>query len=90
MYAHAMKRLQILIDEELDAELERLSSREGKSKGALIREFVRKQIEPLPPIERDPIWGFAGSLSLGPNSSSEVDDVVYGGLGRSKPRKRRS
>jgi predicted DNA-binding protein len=41
-----MKRLHIMIDEDLDLALEQLASRSGKSKAALIREFVRERIQP--------------------------------------------
>lgn len=73
-----VKRLQILIDEDLDAELERLSSTEGRSKASLIREFVRKQVKPLPPLEADPLWGMVGRDSFGPIDPREIDDIVYG------------
>ena len=73
-----MKRLQILIDEDLDAELERLSNSAGRSKASLIREFVRKQVKPLPPLEADPLWGMVGRDSFGPIDPKEIDDIVYG------------
>lgn len=76
-----MKRLQILIDEDLDAELERLSNSEGRSKASLIREFVRKQVKPLPPLEADPIWQMAGRYSFEPVDPKEIDDIVYGNAG---------
>ena len=40
VYATCMKRLQILIDEELDAALDRQARAEGRSKAALIRQYV--------------------------------------------------
>jgi len=78
VYAHIVKRLQILIDADLDAALEEAAQRQRRSKGALVRESLRKELKPLPPIEQDPIWELAGRFSMGPNSSQEVDDVVYG------------
>ncbi len=84
-----MKRLQILIDEDLDAELERTAEREGRSKGSLVREYVRKQLKPLPPIEQDPIWELAGRWSIGQNSSQEIDDIVYGPLTERASRRRK-
>ena len=69
-----MKRLQIMIDEDLDAELERLASRDGTSKAALIRTYVRERVRPLPPLEDDPIWGLVGTVDAEPAS---VDDIVY-------------
>jgi hypothetical protein len=76
-----MKRLQILIDEDLDAELERLSHSEGRSKASLIREFVRKHVKPLPPLEADPLWQMAGRYSFEPVDPREIDDIVYGDAG---------
>jgi hypothetical protein len=73
-----MKRLQILIDEALDADLEREAARTGRSKGALVREAVRRQIKPLPPIERDALFGMAGAASFDPVRPEDIDDVVYG------------
>ena len=69
-----MKRLQIMIDEDLDAELERLAMREGTSKAALIRRFVRERIRPLPPLSADPIGRMTGIDDFAP---APVDDVVY-------------
>jgi hypothetical protein len=73
-----MKRLQILIDQDLDAELERLSNSQGRSKASLIREFVRNQVKPLPPLEADPLWQMAGRYSFGPVDPGEIDNIVYG------------
>jgi hypothetical protein len=69
-----MKRLQIMIDEDLDAELERRASREHTSKAALIRMFVRERLHPLPPIEEDPLWDLVGTVDGAP---AHHDDVVY-------------
>ena len=73
-YAARMKRLQILIDEDLDADLERLASETGTSKAALIRRFVRERIQPAPPVERDALWLMAGADDFEP---SDIDDTVY-------------
>jgi hypothetical protein len=69
-----MKRLQVMIEEELDAALERTARAEGTSKAALIRKYVREHLQPLPPVEADPIWQTAGVDDYDPES---VDDVVY-------------
>ena len=69
-----MKRLQIMIDEDLDAELERRASREHTSKAALIREFLRERLHPLPPLEEDPLWKMVGVDGAEP---AHHDDVVY-------------
>lgn len=70
-----VKRLQILIDEELDSALESLASREGTSKAALIRRFVGERVRTLPPVSADPLWAMVGVDDVEP---ADVDDVVYG------------
>jgi hypothetical protein len=78
----AVKRLQIMIDEELDVELGRQAELEGVSKAALIRRYVGERLRPLPPLEDDPLWGIVGLIKDGsPDSSSRVDEIVYD-LGR--------
>lgn len=72
-----MKRLQILIDEELDADLRRLAAQTGRSKGAIVRDAVRAQVRPLPPIEEDAIWGMVGTDSYEPVDPKDIDKVVY-------------
>jgi hypothetical protein len=74
MYDEDVKRLQIMIDEDLDLALEQLANRSGKSKAALIREFVRERLQPLPPLTADPLWTMAGADDFDP---VPVDDVVY-------------
>ena len=74
LYAHPMKRLQILIDEELDEALERQARNEGTSKAALIRRFVRDGIQALPPLESDPLWRMRGADDFEP---ADIDHVVY-------------
>jgi hypothetical protein len=74
MYASHMKRLQILIEPELDSELERKARAEGKSKAALIRQYVRDRLRGLPPLEADPLWSMAGADAFEP---APVDDTVY-------------
>jgi hypothetical protein len=69
-----MKRLQIMIEEELDEALALQALKERTSKAALIRRFVRERIHPLPPIEEDPIWDLVGISDAEP---AQHDDVVY-------------
>jgi hypothetical protein len=79
----AVKRLQIMIEEELDAALGRQAAEEGVSKAALIRRYVRERLRPLPPLEEDPLWQLAGMIEGAPDDSQRIDEVVYGDLGRS-------
>jgi hypothetical protein len=78
-----MKRLQIMIEEELDEALERQARKEGVSKAALIRGYVREKLRPLPPIQEDPLWELVGA---GPDvDTGDIDEVVYGGKTRDRP-----
>ncbi len=78
-----VKRLQIMIEEELDAALARQAAEEGVSKAALIRRYVGERLRPLPLPEDDPLWEIVGMVKGGPGDSAGVDDVVYG---RKRPR----
>jgi hypothetical protein len=73
-----MRRLQIMIDEDLDEALARQARDEGTSKAALIRRYVREHVRPLPPIEEDPLWEIYGMVSGSGTDSLSIDDVVYG------------
>jgi hypothetical protein len=73
-----VKRLQIMIDEDLDAALDRMALEERTSKAALIRRFVREKVQPLPPLEEDPIWQMVGDIDVEP---ADIDEVLYGPVG---------
>ncbi len=75
-----VKRLQIMIEEDLDAALERQARREGVSKAALIRRYVRDRLRPLPPIQEDPLWELVGA---DPDAEpvADIDEYLYGRLG---------
>ena len=70
----AMKRMQILIDEELEEALAREARARGTSKSALVRQYVRERLIQLPPLESDPLWNMVGADEFDPES---VDEVVY-------------
>jgi hypothetical protein len=73
-----VKRLQIMIEEDLDAELGRHAAEEGVSKAALIRRYVGERLRPLPPLEEDALWEIVGMIKGGsPGDSSRIDEVVY-------------
>jgi hypothetical protein len=74
-----MKRLQILIEEDLDEALAQQARKERVSKGALVRRYVRAQLEPLPPIEEDPLRGMVGAYDAEP--VDDIDEFLYGPLG---------
>lgn len=70
-----MKRLQILIDEDLDAALAREARATGSSKGALLRGYAREKLGPMTPLEEDPLWEIIGMCDFEP---ADIDEVVYG------------
>jgi hypothetical protein len=70
-----MKRLQIMIEEEIDKELKRRAFQEKTSKGALVRRFVREGLGPLPVFGDDPLDQMIGADNYPPEP---IDDVVYG------------
>ena len=73
-----MKRLQISIEPELDAELGRAAAAQGVSKAELVRRFVRRGVEPLPPIDEDPLFKLAGTFEGGLPPGETIDEVLYG------------
>ncbi|MET0305946.1 MAG: CopG family transcriptional regulator [Solirubrobacterales bacterium] len=79
-----MKRLQISIEPDLDTAVERRADQEGVSKAEVIRRCVREQVKPLPPIEEDPFFKLCGTVEGDSDSSTTIDDVVYG-LSRDYP-----
>ena len=73
-----MKRLQIMIEEELDDALELQARRERTSKAALIRRDVGERLKPLPAIDEEALQKLQGLISGSPDDSASIDDVVYG------------
>lgn len=74
-----VKRLQIMLDDDLYAELARRASAEGRSKAAIVRDSLRQTIPPLPPLEEDPLWQMVGSSDAEP--VEDIDAYLYGPLG---------
>ena len=70
-----MKRLQIMIEEDLDEALGAQALREGTSKAAIIRRQMRTVLRPLSQLDDDPLWKMAGADSFDP---ADIDEVVYG------------
>jgi hypothetical protein len=77
----AVKRLDILIGDDLDAALGRQAATEGVSKAALIRRYVGERLRPLPPPDEDPLWSLVGIVRSGPDDFLRVNEVVYDHLG---------
>jgi hypothetical protein len=70
-----MKRLQIMIEEDVDRALGVQAARRHVSKASLVRYYVRRGMQPLPPLHEDPLASLAGSAAFEP---SDIDDTVYG------------
>jgi Ribbon-helix-helix protein, copG family len=81
----SVKRLQIMIEEELDAALARQAAEEGVSKAALIRRYVGERLRPLPPINEDPLWELVGMAGDDVEPVDDIDEVIYGGHERDRP-----
>lgn len=69
-----MKRLQIMIEEDLDEALGAQALREGTSKAAIIRRQMRTVLRPPTQLEDDPLWKMAGVDTFEP---ADIDEVVY-------------
>ncbi|MGI8594312.1 MAG: CopG family transcriptional regulator [Solirubrobacteraceae bacterium] len=69
-----MKRLQIMIEEDLDAELARVARQEGCSKAALIRGLVREHFPRRGPLREEPMTKLVGTVDFEP---SHHDDIAY-------------
>jgi len=69
-----VKRLQIMIDEDLDETVGNIAREENTSKAAVIRRVLREALEPMPPLSSDPLFRLTGSSDAEP---APVDDVVY-------------
>ncbi len=69
-----MKRLQTLIDADLDEALEQQARAERTSKAALIRRYVRERLTAHPPLAADPLWRMVGADDF---DAETVDEIVY-------------
>ncbi len=74
-----MKRLQIMLDPDLYAELARRASAEGRSKASIVRDSLRQTLRPLPPLEEDPLWEMVGASDAEP--VDDIDEYLYGSVG---------
>ena len=74
-----VKRLQIMIEEELDDLLAIEALNQRTSKAALIRQYVRERLrpKPLPPLEQDPLWELVG-IAGDAEPVDDIDEFLYG------------
>jgi Ribbon-helix-helix protein, copG family len=71
-----MRRIQIHIDEALDAAVTAEAARRGMSKAALIRACIAREVRVTPPPPDDPWDAMIGWLDDEP--VDDIDDVLYG------------
>lgn len=76
MYTPSVKRLQIYIEQEMDEALALEAARLGTSKAALIRQFVREKLRPLP-AGADPLDEIVGKYT-DVEPVDDIDEVIYG------------
>ncbi len=73
-----MKRVNVHLDEELDAELAREAYRAGMSKAALIRNAARDFLDQRRrETAEDPWAAFTGAITAPPSDDDHDDDVIY-------------
>lgn len=73
-----LRRVQLMLDDDLDERIAMRAKIDGISKSELVRRLLRAEFPVLPPIEEDPIWDLVGA---DPDAEpANVDDVVYGPL----------
>ncbi len=71
-----MRRIQVVITDELDDRLEHEALLRHVSKSALVRDCVRRGLAPKGPIEGDPLWRLVGVDDGDP--IDDLDEVIYG------------
>jgi hypothetical protein len=69
-----MKKLHILVEEDLDEALEREARRTGSSKADLIREFIRERLPARPPLESECLLKMLGQDDF---DAVSIDRTVY-------------
>lgn len=75
-----LRRMQIYLEPELSAALERLARKRGISKTALIRLAARQLLAGEISGAQDPIFGIIGLGDAGPERTSEEHDHVLATL----------
>jgi hypothetical protein len=71
-----LRRVQLMLDDDLDERIAFRAKVEGISKSEVVRRILRAEFPALPPLHEDPIWEMVGAA--GHAEPANVDDVVYG------------
>ena len=76
-----LRRVQLMLDDELDRALAFQARLQRTSKSKLVRRILRERLlPPVPPLEEDPLWAFVGAEGGAHDDSASIDEVVYGPL----------
>jgi hypothetical protein len=70
-----MKRLQIMIEDDAYQALDVQAAKIHVSKASLVRDYVRRGLQPLPALVEDPLASLSGSSEFEP---ADIDETVYG------------
>jgi hypothetical protein len=75
-----LKRVQLMLDEDIVQAVALEAHRRKVSRSEVVRQILREKLLPgLPPLEEDPLWGLVGLAKGGrPDDSASIDDVLYG------------
>ena len=79
VYHRLMRRVNIHLDDQLDAELAAAAVRLGESKAELIRRAAREWLNRNAAIPSDDAWeAFTGSGTANVPEYSHLDELIYG------------
>jgi hypothetical protein len=70
-----MRRLQIMIEDDAYQALDAQAAKIRVSKASLVRDYVRRGLQPLPALAQDPLASLSGSSEFEP---ADIDETVYG------------
>ena len=71
-----MRRIQLYVDDDVDAALSTEAARRGTTRSALVREAVRVCLADRLDPSADPLDDLIGSLDVAPDR--DLDAVIYG------------
>jgi metal-responsive CopG/Arc/MetJ family transcriptional regulator len=74
-----LKRVQLMLDDELDRAVAREARLRRVSRSEVVRSILREKLLP-PPLapEENPLWELVGMVEGAPDDSQRINEVVYG------------
>ena len=74
-----LKRVQLMLDDELDQAVAREARLQRISKSEVVRRILRERlVPPVSALEDDPLWELVGMVEGEPDDSQRINEVVYG------------